>query len=603
MPRDGEIDEDASLLARMPLTPRSLIEREPQYWPALYQQVERRLNMLRSIRWTWWGSWMQLGEFFLPRRARAWVVANNWARGRYLNDSIVDGIGSKAAEDCAAGLWSGLTNPARPWFSIETALEGVELDQEAKDWIAELRAGVFTILAQSNFYNAMAQFFQDITVFGTSVLQVLEDREDVIRCHIPCAGEFFLGVGARGDVNTFYHEFTWTVLQIVQKWGIDQMPDSVRNDFAQGTMDKEYIVCCAIEPNFAIAGNPRRPRERVNIISTKFAYRQVYWLRGQKTQRPLEVKGYYDQPFMAGRWSIVSNDAYGRGPGFAALGDQKQVQQETNRKAEFLEKGVRPPMGADSDMKNEPASVMPGMVTFMNTANGKKGFWPLFEVNAIWLQHMVVDIKSIQDRLKEYFYIPQFMAISNMQGVQPRNELELSKRDLERLQILGPMINLFEDEVASPAIRRVVGIMLRRGMVKPMPQSLAQTPLKITYTSLARQAQKAAESVAMKDGFATLGGLSAAAKAAGLPDPMRTINLDQSAKHYLSLTGFPLQFVYSKTEVEQQDQARAQAIAQEKQQQMMVELAPAAVQAAKVAADAHVPGGSSLNSMLTGSTA
>ena len=37
------------------------------------------------------------------------------------------------------------------------------------------------------------------------------------------------------------------------------------------------------------------------------------------------------------------------------LGDNKQIQLEEFRKAEFIEKGVRPPMGADPALKNEAA--------------------------------------------------------------------------------------------------------------------------------------------------------------------------------------------------------------------------------------------------------
>jgi hypothetical protein len=66
-----------------------------------------------------------------------------------------------------------------------------------------------------------------------------------------------------------------------------------------------------------------------------------------------------------------------------ALGDTKQVQLETLRKAEFIEKGVRPPMGADPALKNEPASIVPGNITYIGADGQKKGFWPLFEVAAV----------------------------------------------------------------------------------------------------------------------------------------------------------------------------------------------------------------------------
>jgi hypothetical protein len=373
----------------------------------------------------------------------------------------------------------------------------------------------------------------------------------------------------------------------------------VQKNWEEGMYDYEYILCMAIEPNFAIRG---RGRKSVTVVSGRFPYRQVYWLRGQKAHRPLSVRGFLEKPFMTARWWTVSNDPYARGPCEDALGDNKQIQTETVRKAEFLEKGVRPPMIADPALKNEPASIMPGMVTFVNTQNAGAGFKPAFEVNAAWLQWMTVDIKTVQDRIKEALYIPQFMAITQMQGVQPRNELELTKRDLERLQVLGPVIENFENEIA-PIIQRIVFIMQRRGMVKPMPDGLARVPLKISFQSLMRLAQRAAESIAMKDGFQTLGVLSTAAKNAGVPDPLRVVNLDRSAKHYLFLNNYPQDCVFSDDEVKQHDQIRMQEAERAKQAAQASQLTKPAVDAAKVLSTTDVGGGSYLNSILGGQTA
>ena len=54
---------------------------------------------------------------------------------------------------------------------------------------------------------------------------------------------------------------------------------------------------------------------------------------------------------------------------------------EKLRKAEFIEKGVRPPL-AMGVLKNESASIMPGYIAYVNTICGKPVFKPAFEVNA-----------------------------------------------------------------------------------------------------------------------------------------------------------------------------------------------------------------------------
>jgi hypothetical protein len=281
-----------------------------------------------------------------------------------------------------------------------------------------------------------------------------------------------------------------------------------------------------------------------------------------------------------------------------ALGDNKQVQLETRRKAEFIEKGVRPPMGADPELKNEPASIIPAQITYMNTGNGKKGFWPLFEVQPQWLAGLVNDIDKVNARIERALFVDVFLAISRMEGVQPRNELELTKRDLERLQQLGPFVTRWETQ-ASDLLRRVLDIANRRRLLKPIPASLKGVPLKISYVSIMRLAQQAGESVAMKDVFVTLGELSEAAKAAQIPDPLRTLNLDKAAQRYAERNSFPMDLFYTEDEVAQHDQQRADS-AQAKE---VLPTTMAGVAAAKTLSDSSVAGGSLLHSLLTGETA
>ncbi len=587
----------ATLLARQPVYPRRSDQEEERDWGTIYNHVERRMWALRSWRWTWLSTWMELAAFFLPRRAKWWISANLYNRGRFLNDQIIDSTGVQAMNTCASGMWSGLTNPARPWYGFVPAVEGVDLDMEAKVWLEDLKNKSMAVLGGSNFYSTTAQMFQDVTTFGTSPFIIYEDDENVIRLYLPCAGEYFLAAGSRFSVDTLYREYTLTVAQLVEEFTLEECPEAVQTMWAEGNYDQEFVTAHAVEPNFAIRG---RGKHEVKVVSDCFTYREVYWLRGKKSMKALRIKGFNERPFMVARWWIVSNDPYGRSPCMDALGDNKQIQQETLRKAEFLEKGVRPPMLADPALKNEPASIMPGMVTFVNTANGNSGFKPAFEVNATWLQHLTVDIKDVQQRIKEALYVPNFLAITQMQGVQPRNELELNKRDIERLQMLGPVIEIFENEVAGPALQRVVSIMQRRGMVPPMPPSLEGIPLKISYQSMARMAQEAAESVGLKDFAASMGTASLAAKNAGVPDPARVVNWDKWARRMAKVTHQSMDLMFPEAEVKQHDAARDSVVKQQQQQEQASSLAQPAVDAAKVLSQTDVGGGSYLGSLLTG---
>jgi hypothetical protein len=572
----------------------------PAWWPQLYNHIEMRRNGLRSWRWSWLLHWQALASMFLPKR---WgflnVVANRMWRGNPANDQIVDSTPLQAVRVCAAGIWTGLMSPTRTWFQMALALGQAQLDEAAKDWLEDTSMRMDVVLHQSNFYTEAAQLCQDTVVFGTSPMIIYEDAETVIRCYLPCPGEYYLGNGARFTVDTLYRDFTLTILQVVEMFTLEKCPESIRMAYLNGgtSWDGEVVICHAIEPNTELGGNGWK--KGVRVLPALFTYREVYWVRGQQDKQPLSICGFREKPFAVARWAKRSNEPYGaNSPCMEALGDSKQVQLESLRKAEFIEKGVRPPMGADPTLKNEPASIVPATITYVDTSNGKKGFWPLFEPDAQWLAGLVADIDKVVARIQACLYVDVFLAITRMAGVQPRNELELTKRDLERLQQLGPFIELFQTEFAGPALTRVFEIMRRRGMLRPMPPSLRNLPLKIEYQSVNKIAQESAEAVALKDFLTSMGAASAAAKAATLPDPLRIVDLTEWTRAMAYATHMKSKILHTQQQVEEQDAARQQAIEQEKQTAMAPVATKEMVDAARNLSETKLNNGSALDAIV-----
>lgn len=583
-----------SLLAQQPANPSDEHKRGKD-WDTIYSHLESRRNGLRSWRWSWWAYWNVLAEFILPRRHHWVIVANRQSKGNPINNAIIDSTATLSMQICAAGLWTGLTSPSRPWFKLGIGLPWVELQSDGKEWLEDTEQRIYTVLAQGNAYPQLAQAFQDVATFGTAPIIIYEDFEDGIRFYLPCTGEYYLAAGARFSVDTLVREFTMTISEIVEMFKLENCPADVQTMWQSGgaSLDVERVVCHAIEPNAPLSVRGKKGAQ-IYPVPDSFVWREFYWVLGSKEDSELSRRGFHERPFVVARWSTVSNDPYGRSPGMDALGDTKQIQLETKRKAEFIEKGVRPPMGANPELKNEPSSIIPGNITYTNTENGKKGFWPLFEPNPAWLSALVKDIEVVSARIERCFFVDIFMAISRMEGVQPRNELELTKRDLERLQVLGPFINLFETEVAGPMIERILAILRRRNMLLPMPKSLQGIPLKITYTSIMKLAQRSAESVALKDVLQTAGELTEASIAAGVPSPIRVLNLDEAMREYVDLANANPKILYTKDEVAAADAAKAKAM-QAKQQ---AGNAMAAVQAGQTLSQTPIGGGTALGALL-----
>ena len=589
----------APFLAAQPIEPKAEFGYRPnENWADLFTHAESSFNAMKTWRWSWWSHWVRLAEFFKPRRMHLWVTPNRFGRGHAINDSIIDGSPAIAVNICASGMWAGMTNPARVWFKIEPRDEKIKLDSDGQLWVNEVATAVLGVMEKSNFYTIMAQAFEDLAIFGTAPMIIYEDEKDVIRLYLPCAGEYLLKVGARFSNDTLAREFLLNVLQIVEMFSFEMCPPEIQDAFRQGgaRLTEEFVICHMIDPNYAVLSRAQGGK-KISILPGAFAFREIYWLRGKMTPQPLSLRGFNEAPFFTLLWSRQGNDAYGRSAGMDALGDNKQLQRSTMRKGEFIEKLVRPSMVADVSMKNEPSSIMPGMTTYVNTQDGKKGFFPAFEVNPAALAPLVQDIEKVSQRIDKALFVDVFMAITNMEGVEPRNELELTKRDLERLQRLGPVINLVENAL-SDAILRIMLILERQKTLRPMPKSVEALggKMKLTFESINRLAQRAAESAAMKDTFVTLGELSSAAKAASVPDPIRTFNLDKAAKRYATSNNFPVDCIFTDQEVQEHDQARHQVLAG----QHAAQTAMAGVQAAKTLSETQVPGGTALGALMGG---
>lgn len=570
----------ASLLADAPAFAKAdWYAKESANWEDLRLQLEQRLYGLRNWRLSWWEHWAKLAEAILPRRYHWLIVPNTMTRGLAINGAIKDPTGAQAVRVCTAGMRSGIMSSSRPWFKIKPGLRNFKPDQDAKEWFEDTQDRMYRVFSGSNYYEAGTQMFEDLTVFGTGPKLMYEDRESILRCYNPCAGEYYLGAGPDNRTNSFYRTYTQTVLQCVQFFGLANCSPEVRTLWENkgASLDTEIIIAHAIEPNFPLA-MPGMPDSHLGQIPGGFAYREYYWEWGRNSPQPLSKRGFRTKPFIAPKWATTSNDPYGRSPGMDALPDILQLHLMTVRQAEAIEKMVRPPMLADVALKNQPSSILPGRVTYV--ADVSKGMKSMYEIR-MDLQHMTALIEKIEGRVQKWFFNDLFQMMENIQGVQPRNEMEIAERRGEKMQVLGPVVENITGELAGD-IQRAYSIMARRNLIRPKPRSLLGVPLDIEFDSMISVAQRAAETASMERGMTVITNLDKQYPDKHVSD---NVNVDKWARNYLDKGNFPASDMNGEEEVKKIRAERAKQIAAAKQQaqadQMMTHTAPALAGAAK----------------------
>lgn len=536
------------------------------------QYHRRRLEELKPVRQPWESEWQGVADFFDPTRLRL----TNRNEGSVSRKKIIDGSGTFAYRTLKSGMHSGLTSPARPWFRLTTYDPDLKDFAPVKLYLAQVEQRMREVFQSSNIYNAFHTGYGDLALFGQPCGILAEDDDAFVRMQQLITGRFWIARDESGRATTLYRAFRWSVQRIVSRFGYDRIArvsNSIKTAYDNGKYDQIYDVYHAVEPR--LNRNP-------NLIDkANKPFLSNYWLDAVMERNGpglLEESGFDENPIICPAWEISGDDHYSTAPGHDALGDGRMLQKEQARKLEGIDKKVRPPMTGPTSMRNNPASLLPGAITYTDEVQGGAKFRPAMEVN-LQLQELRDDIRDTQERLRQVFYADLFLMLSNMEGIQPRNQFEIAERKEEKLLALGPVLENIYGGQLEPVIDRTYAILNRRRELPPPPRELSDQDLKIEYTSILAQAQKAVATGAIERGVTFIGQLAAAK-----PEVLDKLDADEAVDVYCDHVGMPPSVIVPDDKVAEIRKARAQKQQQAEQAATMATVAPAIKDGADAAA-------------------
>lgn len=543
----------------------------------------RRLSALKTERTDFEPHWEDIADYIAPAKLRLFTSDRNDGGKKY--GKIVDETALLARRDFVSGMMAGLTSPARPWFKLGTNDKDLNEFKAVKEWLETVERRMMLAFSKSNLYQALPNVYDDVGTFGTAAMGVNHRPETMIWCRPFNLGEYWVATNEWGLVDTFYRRTTMTVGQLVKKFGRDNVSRTVGNMWDCGDADEAIPVIQAIEPN---DGRIRGYKDAQNM-----PFRSVWFEEGESGGAFLEQRGFEEFPIMAPRWYAAQTDSYGVDcPGMLALGGTKQLQHEQRRKAEAIDKMVKPPMVAPSAMQKRPVNLIPGGMTFVDEVTGGTQLRPAYAVDPR-IGDLKEDIREVQQRIKESYFVDLFRAISMLD----RREItarEIQERHEEKLLMLGPTLQRMQSELFDPLIDRTFSIMTRPevDVLPPPPEEIQGMELRVEYVSMLAQAQQSVGVNAIERTVGFAGNLAAVN-----PAVLDKIDFDQAVDEYASIQGVPQSLVRSDEDVEALRASRAQ---QEQAQQAMA-MAQPAVQSAKVLSETKVTdGGTALDRLLGG---
>jgi len=442
-----------------------------------------------------------LGDYILPNRPRFYTSDIN--KGERRNLKIIDSTATMGARTLTSGMMSGITSPARTWARLMTPDPSLNEFGSVKKWLHDVTSILFYFYGRSNLYNSLPNVYGDTGVFGTSALFVEEDDEDLLRTYSFPVGSYRIAKDFKGRINVFDRDFKMTVRQIVEQFGRrnasgradwSNISKHVKDAWDNSNYEQWIEVRHVVQPN------EEYDSKAAKLISKHKRFYSCYYESGTQGDKAnylqnkddgtyLRESGYDNHPVLCPRWQTTGEDVYGTScPGMIALGDIKALQLLHLRKAEAIEKVVRPPLIGPMAMKGSRVSLVPGDISWGDLDAARGGLRPIFDVNP-QLEGLMLDIRDHQKRIDDAFFVPLFLMLANTD----RREItarEIDERAEEKLLVLGPVLEQMNQDLLDPLVALSFGYALKQGVIPKPPRELNGMPLKVEYISQMSQAQK-----------------------------------------------------------------------------------------------------------------
>ena len=529
----------------------------------------------------------EISDFLLPRAARFGQGERNRGGSTHYNQ-IIDETGTQAHGTLEAGLMAGMTSPARPWVKLATPDRDLMEYAPVKLWLSKVTTKMLAIFAKSNTYRAFRSVYGQLGAFGTGANIVANNYDNVLHNYPQVFGQYAIGLSHLGTADSIYRTMTKTVAQLVEEFGKENCSITVQNLYSNGKLDSTVEVLHAIEP--------RRGRDYGKRDSKNMPWKSCYLEMGRdNTDKFLRESGFEEFPAICPRWLVDGDDTYAsRWPAAIALGSIKQLQQEQLRKSTAIDYQVDPPLQVPMAYKGQDIDRLPGGIMYADMASPTGGIRSAFEVQ-LNLQHLLVDIQDVRQRINQSFFVDLFKMLANdtRSNITAR---EIAERHEEKLLMLGPVLESLHTEMLQPFVEITFAKMLRAGLFAPdtelaPPEELQGQQLDIEFVSTLAQAQRAVGTSSVDRLVGTIGSLAQLK-----PEVLDKLDGDQVVDAYSDMLGVDPSLIVADDQVALIRQSRQQQQAM----QQMAAMAPAMKDAASAAQTASQTDVNALTSTLSG---
>lgn len=515
---------------------------------------------------TWKTTWQKIADYVVPRKDNIQKKTGEGLTGDI--EQLYNTTAMESATIHAGGemdyMFSGR------FFTYQAPkLNGEDPSDEAKQYFAKCTEITLDELLKSNFLLEVHEMLYDRVDFGTADLYCEEKADgDGLQFANDRVGSYGIAEGPDKIVNTIIRKLDMTCAQAVDKFGIDNVGETIRQAYQSGDLTKRnarYEFLHAIYPR------PASERKEGAVDGPNKAIASEYVDLSNKVM--CRVSGYDEMPMAVTRYLKWQKDPYGYSPSMIAL--------PTSRQVNFIERC----MDALAETMAFPRVLIPDNLDG-NDVDFRASGQTVYDANRPeampkeWLTQGRYDIgmeriKTKDDLIKRLYLVDLWQMLAQID--REMTAYEVQQRLAEKITGITPAFHRMTTEFFNPMLKRIFGVLYRQGKFPQPPAELLKpdpkdplNPVKatlmipqITLTGKLAMAIRSAE----QNAFMTWANMMMPLAQVMGPEVLDAVDFPKASKGSAMTLGVPVRWQRNDADMRKLKQQRDQAAQQAQSQQ------------------------------------
>lgn len=448
-----------------------------------------------------------LAPYIEPTRSN---VMSRQAPGEALMSRQYDSEGISAADMAVRTIGSQIHPPNTKWPILEDENPAVMAEDEGREFYEECNSIVLKQAATGGFYPEAYECDMDWVSFGTGCMMTehrpLQPYQKAngfpgLRFQHHKAGRFVCFENGVGQVDEQYFELRKTAKAAVDLWGLDNLPDAIKEAYENGKAD---------EFRFIHGMYPRKHEEK-QLKTGGYGNKAMPWAScyiHYDSATTVFESGYEEFPAVTPRWSRCFGEPYGRGLGEIALNTLITLNAATKLDLEASTLRIKPALAQRHDAVIGGKHFSPWGVTVVRVQPGEPVTNALSPIitSLPGYNFNNLDGEKLRQIVRRIFYADLLEQLMALEGQQEMRVYVFAQKQNLIQKMLGSNYGRWELEFGIPWAARVFNMLYRGGAFPPVPDVIMELggQPRVRFESPLARAQRMEEVDAMNAAFQAL---------------------------------------------------------------------------------------------------